>query len=59
MRVAVVGTGIAGNAAAYALADRHHITVYERELKPGGHSHTVDIDYDGLADRGRYRLYRL
>jgi len=47
MQVAGVGTGIAGNAAAYALADRHHITVYERELKPGGHSHTLDIDYDG------------
>ncbi len=47
MRIAVVGTGIAGNAAAYALAGRHHITVYERELKPGGHSHTAEIDYDG------------
>ena len=23
------------------------ITVYERELRPGGHSHTVEIDYDG------------
>jgi predicted NAD/FAD-binding protein len=47
MRIAVVGTGIAGNAAAFALTDRHHITVYERELRPGGHSHTVDIDYEG------------
>ncbi len=26
---------------------RHQITVYERELRPGGHSHTVEIDYDG------------
>jgi predicted NAD/FAD-binding protein len=47
MRIAVVGTGIAGNAAAYALADRHPITVYERDIRPGGHSHTVDINYDG------------
>jgi predicted NAD/FAD-binding protein len=47
MQIAVVGTGIAGNAAAYALAGRHPITVYERELRPGGHSHTLDIDYDG------------
>ena len=23
------------------------LTVYERELRPGGHSHTVEIDYDG------------
>ncbi len=47
MRVAVIGTGIAGNAAAWALSRRYPITVYERELRPGGHSHTVTIDYDG------------
>lgn len=49
MRIAIVGTGIAGNAAAYLLADTHSITVYERELRPGGHSHTVDIDHGGAA----------
>ncbi|MDB5566719.1 MAG: Amine oxidase [Tardiphaga sp.] len=47
MRVAVIGTGIAGNAAAWALSKRYPVTVYERELRPGGHSHTVMIDYDG------------
>ncbi|OQW57139.1 MAG: NAD/FAD-binding protein [Proteobacteria bacterium SG_bin9] len=47
MRVAVVGTGIAGNAAAWALSNRYPVTVYERELRPGGHSHTVTVDYDG------------
>ncbi|MGD9921660.1 MAG: NAD(P)/FAD-dependent oxidoreductase [Pseudorhodoplanes sp.] len=48
MRIAVVGTGIAGNAAAYALSSsRNSLTVYERECRPGGHSHTVEIDYDG------------
>ncbi|MHB8268472.1 NAD(P)/FAD-dependent oxidoreductase [Bradyrhizobium sp.] len=47
MRVAVIGTGIAGNAAAWALSKRYPITVYDRELRPGGHSHTVTIDYDG------------
>jgi len=26
---------------------RYHVTVYERELRPGGHSHTVTLDYDG------------
>jgi len=51
MRIAIIGTGIAGNAAAYALAtaSRHSITVYERELRIGGHSATVDINYDGTA----------
>lgn len=47
MRVAVIGTGIAGNAAAWALSNRYPVTVYERELRPGGHSHTVTVDYDG------------
>ena len=47
MRVAVIGTGIAGNAAAFALSRVYPVTVYERELRAGGHSHTVRIDYDG------------
>lgn len=49
MRIAIIGTGIAGNAAAFALAtgSQHHITVYERDLRIGGHSATVDINYDG------------
>lgn len=49
MRIAVIGTGIAGNAAAWALSHRYPVTVYDRELRPGGHSHTVTIDYDGAA----------
>jgi predicted NAD/FAD-binding protein len=47
MRVAVVGTGISGNAAAWTLSKHYPVTVYDRELRPGGHSHTVSIDYDG------------
>lgn len=47
MRIAVVGTGIAGNAAAWALSQRYAVTVYERDLRIGGHSHTVTVDYDG------------
>jgi hypothetical protein len=47
MRVVVIGTGIAGNAAAWTLSKRYPVTVYDREIRPGGHSHTVTIDYDG------------
>ena len=49
MRIAIVGTGIAGNAAAYALthAPGANITVYEKETRLGGHSATVDVFYDG------------
>ena len=47
MRVAVIGTGIAGNAAAWSLSKHYPVTVYERDLRVGGHSHTVSIDYNG------------
>jgi uncharacterized protein len=49
MRIAVVGTGIAGNAAAWALATstNHELVVYEKDSRIGGHSATVDVDYDG------------
>jgi uncharacterized protein len=51
MRVAVIGTGIAGNAAAYALHHAQHVqdvTVFEADNRIGGHSATVDINYSGL-----------
>jgi uncharacterized protein len=49
MQIAIIGTGIAGNAAAYGLSQGsgHEITLYERETRAGGHSATVDVDYDG------------
>jgi predicted NAD/FAD-binding protein len=47
MRVAVIGTGIAGNTAAFTLSRRCKVTVYDRDIRPGAHSHTVTIDDDG------------
>jgi uncharacterized protein len=50
MRVAIIGTGISGNAAAHALSRASHvktIRVFEAENRIGGHSATVDIDYNG------------
>ncbi|MEM6382345.1 MAG: FAD-dependent oxidoreductase [Pseudomonadota bacterium] len=48
-RVAIIGSGIAGNAAAWALHSftDHEVTLYEKRERAGGHSATVDIDYDG------------
>lgn len=40
--IAVVGSGIAGMAAAWLLSERHRVTLYERDDRPGGHSNTVD-----------------
>ncbi len=49
LRVAVVGAGIAGLGAAWLLARRHEVTVYEAETRPGGHSHTVDVALEGIS----------
>ncbi len=46
MRIAIVGTGIAGNVAAYKLRDEHDITVFEAASYVGGHTNTVDVDDD-------------
>ena len=43
VRVGVIGTGIAGLGAAWALQRRHAVTVYEAEPRIGGHSHTVTV----------------
>ena len=49
MRVAIIGTGIAGNTAAFRLRDAHDITVYEAADYVGGHTNTVTVD-DGGKD---------
>jgi predicted NAD/FAD-binding protein len=46
-RIAVVGSGISGAAAAWALAPTADVTLYEADPRPGGHTATVDIDYLG------------
>ncbi|QBK05071.1 FAD-dependent oxidoreductase [Hylemonella gracilis] len=48
MRIAIVGTGIAGNVVAHHLARGHDITVYEAGAHVGGHTHTHDIQLGGV-----------
>jgi predicted NAD/FAD-binding protein len=40
-RIAVIGGGISGMAAAHLLADRHSVVLFEREPRLGGHARTV------------------
>lgn len=47
MRIAVVGSGIAGLSAAWLLSRWHQVTLYEADNRLGGHTHTVDVTLDG------------
>ena len=46
-RIAVVGGGIAGLAAAWLLRDTHRVTLFEAAPYVGGHTNTVDVELDG------------
>jgi len=52
MKIAIVGTGIAGNVAARKLAKEHEITVFEADSRIGGHTNTVDV----VAAGGRWAV---
>jgi hypothetical protein len=47
MRVAVIGAGVAGLGAAWAMRNTHDVTLFEAQPRFGGHANTVTIDYDG------------
>lgn len=42
--IAIIGSGIAGLSAAYFLSRRHRVTLFERDSRLGGHTHTVVVD---------------
>jgi len=47
MRIAVVGSGIAGLASAWLLSRKHDVTLFEAGDYLGGHTHTHDIALHG------------
>ncbi len=47
MRIAIVGTGIAGLTCAHLLGYRHDVTVFEKDHRPGGHANTVTVNIGG------------
>ena len=47
MKIAIIGSGIAGNVVAYHLAREHDIVVYEANAHVGGHTHTHRVEQAG------------
>jgi len=47
VKIAIIGTGIAGNVAAWHLCREHEITVFEAGGHVGGHTHTHTVDDAG------------
>ena len=43
MKIAIIGTGIAGLTAAHLLSTDHDLTVFEANDYLGGHTHTIQV----------------
>ena len=46
MKIAVIGSGISGLSASYFLSKKHRVDLYEKDDRFGGHSYTLNIQYD-------------
>jgi len=45
MRIAVIGGGVSGLGAAWLAEKKHHVKLYEKASRIGGHAHTVDAHF--------------
>lgn len=49
LRIAVIGAGVSGLTAAWTLAARHDVVLFEREPRLGGHAHTHEVAVGGAV----------
>ena len=43
MRIAIIGSGVAGLTCAHLLSHEHDLTLFESDARAGGHAHTVSV----------------
>ena len=46
MKIAVIGSGISGLSSAYYLSKKYKVDLFEKEDRFGGHSYTIDVQYN-------------
>jgi len=44
MKIAIIGAGISGLGSAYLLSSKHHVDLYEKEPRLGGHARTTMVN---------------
>lgn len=49
MKIGVIGAGISGLGAAYLLAQKYEVHLFESESRLGGHAHTVTVNEEGAG----------
>lgn len=49
MRIAIIGSGVSGLVCAHLLHPHHDVTLFEADVRPGGHAHTVTTQVDGVT----------
>ena len=47
MNIAIIGSGISSLSTAHLLSKKHRVTVFEKDSRIGGHTATIDVDYEG------------
>ncbi len=59
MRIAVIGSGIAGMASAWLLSRQHEVVLFEADSRLGGHtdSHSVEVDGRSLVVDSGFIVY--
>ena len=49
-KIAIIGSGISGMTAAYLLSRQYDVKVFEKNDYIGGHTATIDVEYQGESE---------